>query len=79
MNCSGLWSPPVILMSQIETNQPRTLLLTVREAQGYLSLGRTQLHGLCKAGTIRVVKIGKRGIRVPLSEIERFVAERLGA
>jgi len=47
--------------------------LTVRQACERLQICRTTLYGLIRAGRIRTVAIGKRGVRVPASEIERFV------
>lgn len=55
----------------------RTVMVTVMETCQKLAIGRSQLWCLVKAGKIRTVKIGKRGVRVPISEIERFIQESL--
>jgi len=53
------------------------LLITVREACKRLGVGRTTLYQLCRAGAIRSVRVGSRGIRIPVRELDRFVEERL--
>lgn len=52
-------------------------LLTIRDACEQLQIGRTLLYQLCLAGAIRTVRVGSRGIRIPVAELDRFVAERL--
>lgn len=52
-------------------------LLRIPEAAAELSIGRSRLYELLQAGEIKTVKIGTRGVRVPSSEIDRFVAERM--
>ena len=53
-------------------------LITVRDACIEAACSRTALYELIRAGRIRTVKIGPRGIRVPVAELERFIAEQLG-
>jgi excisionase family DNA binding protein len=53
------------------------LLLKVPEACAAMGIGRTILYGLCKVGTIRSVRIGTRGVRIPVSEVQRFIQERM--
>lgn len=53
-------------------------LLTVKEACDAASISRTTLYELCRAGLLQVVKIGPRGIRVPVAELDRFIATQLG-
>lgn len=52
-------------------------LLRIPEAAAELSIGRSRLYELIAAGEVRAVKIGSRGVRVPASELDRFVADRL--
>jgi excisionase family DNA binding protein len=52
-------------------------LLRVSDACKALACGRTRLHELIKCGKIRAVKIGQRGIRIPVTEIERFIREQM--
>jgi excisionase family DNA binding protein len=52
-------------------------LLRIPEAAAELSIGRSRLYELIAAGELQAVKIGERGVRVPQSELDRFVAERL--
>lgn len=51
--------------------------LSISEAANYSGIGRTVLYGLIRDGQIRVVKVGRRSI-VPRSEIDAFLARRLG-
>ncbi|GMV88493.1 MAG: hypothetical protein AMXMBFR81_14240 [Chthonomonas sp.] len=53
-------------------------MLTIKQACHVLAIGRSQLWCLIRAGRIRTVRIGKRGVRVPVLEIDRFVRESLG-
>jgi excisionase family DNA binding protein len=52
-------------------------LLTIKEVCSRLSISRSMLYELIRSNKIRTVRIGKRGIRLPESEIERFIEERL--
>ena len=52
-------------------------LKRIDQAAADLAIGRTRLYELLASGEIRAVKIGSRGIRIPASEIDRFVAKRL--
>lgn len=52
-------------------------LLRIPDAAAELSIGRSRLYELLAAGDIKAVRIGARGVRVPQSELDRFVAERL--
>ena len=60
-----------------ETNDTElgVLLLTVDDAAQLLAIGRTTMYGLIAAGEIELVHIG-RCARVPVSELERYVARR---
>lgn len=49
--------------------------LTIPQACQQLAIGRTTLYGLLRIGAIKSVKIGKRGKRIPASEITRFLEE----
>jgi excisionase family DNA binding protein len=52
-------------------------LLRIPEACAELSIGRSRLYELIAAGEIAAVKIGSRGVRIPSTELDRFVADRL--
>lgn len=56
---------------------PLPSLLTIKQACYELQIGRTHLYGLCKAGSVRYVKIGDRGVRIPRDEIARYIRERI--
>lgn len=62
----------------MESNTHITRLLTVRQACEHAACSRTALNSLIRAGRIRTVRIGTRGIRIPIAELDRFVAEQLG-
>jgi excisionase family DNA binding protein len=47
--------------------------LTVKEAAGRLRIGAQRVYGLCQAGTLRCLKIG-RTVRIVPEEIDRFLA-----
>ena len=53
-------------------------LLRIPDAAAELAIGRSQLYELIASGEIRAVKIGTRGVRVPATELDRFVLDRLG-
>ena len=57
---------------------PEQRLLTVRETCRELSVSRPTLAEMRRAGLIRTVRIGSRGVRVAASEIERFIASESG-
>jgi excisionase family DNA binding protein len=59
-------------------NNELVKLTTIKEACERLRIGRSHLWCLIRTGKIRTVRIGKRGIRVPESEIERFIEQGLG-
>jgi excisionase family DNA binding protein len=59
------------------TEQGNHVLATVREACQRMRVGRTLFNELMRSGQIRTIRVGKRGIRVPLAEIDRYVDERL--
>jgi len=52
-------------------------LLKVSEAAAALSVARSTLYEMLGSGELRSVRIARRGVRIPASEIARFVAERL--
>ena len=51
------------------------LLLTVREAQDILSIGRSKLYELIASGALPVVRIG-RAVRLPAKELEKWVIDQ---
>lgn len=54
-----------------------TRLLTVKQACESAAISRTTLYELCRANVIRSVRIGSRGIRIPVVELERFIRESM--
>ena len=68
---------PLNTQAGLPPNDTLPLLLTVKQACNELQIGRSQLHGLCQAGTIRTVKIGARGVRIPRDEVFRFITDGL--
>lgn len=53
-------------------------LLSVKQACDQLAISRSQLWCLIRAGRIRTVPIGTRGIRIAQSELDRFTREAMG-
>lgn len=54
-------------------------LLRRPEAWRTLGIGPSKYKQLVAEGQIREISIGSRGKRLPYSEVERYVAERLAA
>jgi excisionase family DNA binding protein len=54
------------------------LLCTVEEAADMLSIGRTKTYRMIASGELRTVRIGRRRL-VPVSELEAFINDLLGA
>ena len=50
------------------------LLLTISAAAERMSLGRSKTYELIQEGLLNPVRIG-RAVRIPASEVERFVAK----
>lgn len=55
---------------------PDPVLVTVPQACQLAAIGRTQFYAFVKAGLIRTVRIGKKGVRVEVSEL-RALPDRL--
>jgi excisionase family DNA binding protein len=55
---------------------PRKLLFRSREASEAMGIGKTTLYELLRAGKLKGVRIG-RGLRIPVAEVERFIADQL--
>lgn len=53
------------------------MVLTIKQTCERLAIGRSHLWCLVRSGKIRTVRIGKRGIRIPESEIDRFIRDGL--
>jgi excisionase family DNA binding protein len=59
-----------------ERSEPRPLLLTVPQAARMLAISRSAMYQLIWKGELVPVHIG-RSARFTVSELERFVAERV--
>ena len=53
-------------------------LLTVEEAADWLAISKPTLWRMIRRGEIPVVKIGKRTIRIKLSDIEDYIQANYG-
>ena len=53
-------------------------LLKISATADALGVGRSKVYEWISAGDLRAVEIGLRGKRVPASEIDRFIEERIG-
>ncbi|MBX7133053.1 MAG: helix-turn-helix domain-containing protein [Fimbriimonadaceae bacterium] len=60
-----------------EISSQAPILLTVRESASVLGISRTTLYLLINQGRLRVVRIGSRGVRIPVSELEKFVDDQV--
>ena len=54
-------------------DQGQKLVLTYREAAASLGVCERTVWGLVRDGSLRAVRIG-RSVRIPVSELERFLA-----
>lgn len=59
----------------IDTDMPRKMLLTSREAAKLLSISERSLWTLTKTGRIAVVKIGSSK-RYAVNDLQRFIVEQ---
>jgi excisionase family DNA binding protein len=56
---------------QAQASSP--LVLTVAEAARLLACSRSQIYGLCNAGEIASIKLGKSGVRIPYANLIAFI------
>ena len=45
------------------------------EAADYLGVGETTVRELIRAGELGAVSIGQRGVRIPIAELDRWLAD----
>jgi excisionase family DNA binding protein len=48
-------------------------LLTVKQVCAQLAIGRTQLNGLFRAGTLTKIALGPKSIRVDPDDLDRYI------
>jgi excisionase family DNA binding protein len=66
-----------LLLPHVAHNNERVKLITIKETCDRLGIGRSHLWCLVRSGKIRTIRIGKRGIRIPESEVDRFIRDGL--
>jgi excisionase family DNA binding protein len=54
-------------------------LLTIREVMARLNIKRDRAYDLVRSGALAHVRVGPRGIRVPETEVDRFIREHTHA
>jgi excisionase family DNA binding protein len=59
--------------------QPDQLAVTYEKAAELLSVSPRTVWSLVASNELRAVRIGRRCVRIPKAEIERFLAEHTGA
>jgi excisionase family DNA binding protein len=64
---------------EINNNSSRPALLRRPEACRLLGIGPSTYKILVGNGILREVAIGERGRRLPYTEVERYIADRLTA
>lgn len=47
------------------------------EAADYLGVGETTVRELIRAGELGAVSIGQRGLRIPIVELDRWIADNM--
>ena len=57
------------------TSEAHPLLLTVKDLEAELQLGRTRTYELVRSGQIPVMRIG-RAVRIPRDALRRWVEDR---
>ena len=65
-------------LAAVEAPLTKDQPLTVKEAAGRLRVSAQRVYGLCQAGTLRCLKIG-RSVRIAPDEIGRFLAAQTDA
>ncbi len=63
-------------MPAMSGHDAQKLLLTFTEAGAYAGLSERHIRRLVKAGQLKAIRV-EGTVRVPTSEVERFVSERL--
>lgn len=58
---------------------PRRILLRIPEVAQTLGLGRTTVYQLVKDGILPTVRIGRRGVRIPVDALNDWVTENIKA
>ena len=78
-------TPPLLLASvpaPLQQHAPQTQHphlsvqpLSQQHVANQLGISRSTIYELFRAGQLSTVKVGKRGVRVPLADITRFVEQ----
>jgi excisionase family DNA binding protein len=66
-----------IVVQTMARPRPERLLYRVEEAAEAMGVSRTTVYELVWAGELATVKIGKRGQRIPVDEIRRWISENV--
>jgi excisionase family DNA binding protein len=70
-------SVTAFVRSQARRRQGGGWLMKIPEAAGELAIGVTKFYELVNAGEIRTIRLGPNAVRVPLTEIEAYIARNL--
>ena len=57
----------------VTTSEDR--LLRIPEAARLLGMGRTTVYQMIREGRLPVVRLGKRGVRIPISALTNWITE----
>lgn len=71
--------PQQILVQSIsqDSHDPSVLAVDIEEAGRRISVGRSAIYELIKAGKIRTVPAGRKKRVVPLFELERYLKDNV--
>ena len=61
----------------IQKVEPQRLLYRVSEAAQVLGINRNLVYEMIWSGELRTVRIGKRGRRIPVVELQRWIEENM--
>ena len=61
-------------LAVVQTGAIQPALLRIRDVEADLSLGKSKIYDMIGKGELKAVRIG-RSVRVPRTEVERFLNE----
>lgn len=72
----NMTTAPTQFPSRPDETTTRALLVSIKQASEMLSISRSVIYQLIDAGQLTPIRIG-RSVRLPIEQLEQFVANRL--